>query len=212
MFGRISTPPFRRKTGSSEVGRSLDRCQGEVLDRYALARALAGMSHDEHVGSFDQRNLHGRCLTPHARGERQGDVDRLGSAVRRDLQVLLMAGRDDAGSQRVDASRRRVDGVLKGFGLSVAAVVHHKTIWSDGATQISVIKVDPQAPAFGNLEAGDVILGAAGGRPPAPFVKNARTEVAQAITDAEKDGNKGALNLLVWRKGKTSTITRSSWA
>jgi len=91
----------------------------------------------------------------------------------------------------------------------------HKTIWSDGAVQIYVVKVDSKTPASGKLEAGDVILGAAGGEKVTPFVKNARSEVAQAITDAEKAENKGLLSLLVWRpstklgagNGTTSTVT-----
>jgi Family of unknown function (DUF6288)/HEAT repeats len=92
-------------------------------------------------------------------------------------------------------------------GARVWVWADRKTIVSDGATQICVIKLDANSPASGKLEAGDVILGAAGGKPPAPFVKNARSEVAQAITDAEIEENKGQLNLLVWRMGNTSTVT-----
>jgi hypothetical protein len=83
----------------------------------------------------------------------------------------------------------------------------HKTIWSDGAKQIYVVKVDSKTPASGKLEAGDIILGATGGVKAVPFVKNARSEVAQAITDAEKEENKGVLNLLVSRKGVSTPVT-----
>jgi len=92
-------------------------------------------------------------------------------------------------------------------GARIWVWANHKTIWSDGATQIYVVKVDARTPAAGLLEAGDVILGAAGGPKAVPFVKNARSEVAQAITDAEKAENKGQLNLLVWRAGVTNRVT-----
>ena len=82
-----------------------------------------------------------------------------------------------------------------------------KTIWSDGATQMYVVKVDAKTPASGKLQPGDVILGAGAGTKAAPFVKNARSEVARAIEDAEKKENQGQLSLLVWRKGATSTVT-----
>ena len=82
-----------------------------------------------------------------------------------------------------------------------------KTICSDGAKQIYVLKVDLKTPADGKLQAGDVILGAAGGKEAKPFVKNARREVARAIIDAERSDSGGKLILLVWRKGKTFTAT-----
>jgi len=81
-----------------------------------------------------------------------------------------------------------------------------KSICSDGATQIYVLKVDPKTPADGKLQAGDVILGAAGGKEAKPFVKNARREVARAIMKAEMLESGGKLSLLVWRKGKMFTI------
>lgn len=80
---------------------------------------------------------------------------------------------------------------------------HPRTICSDGATQIYVIKTDRGTPADGKLLPGDVILGAAGGEKVRPFIKNARREASNAITEAEKQKNKGKLSLLVWRKGKT---------
>lgn len=92
-------------------------------------------------------------------------------------------------------------------GASVWIWAHPMTICSDGATQIYVIKVDPETPAHGKLQAHDVILGAAGRNEVKPFVRNARREIAAAITQAETEENRGKLELMVWRKGKTFSTT-----
>jgi hypothetical protein len=97
--------------------------------------------------------------------------------------------------------------VMGPTGARIWVWANHKTICSDGATQIYVVKVDAKTPASGKLLPGDVILGAGGGEKAVPFARNARTEVGQAITDAETAANKGQLSLLVWRSGTTNTVT-----
>jgi hypothetical protein len=71
------------------------------------------------------------------------------------------------------------------------------------ARQILITKVDQGSPAYGVLEADDVILGVNG----KPFASDARRAFGEAMGDAERTENKGALKLLRWRKGKTDPVT-----
>ena len=76
--------------------------------------------------------------------------------------------------------------------------------------QLQVLEVDKGSPADGNLEVGDVILGADGtGAAKVPLFKGAdwaMIPIADAITEAEAR-NPALLKLLVWRKGETKTVT-----
>ena len=74
---------------------------------------------------------------------------------------------------------------------------------TDYARQILITKVDPGSPADGILEVDDVILGISGRK----FNSDARIAFGKAITDAEKAGNRGLLQLMRWRKGKTENVT-----
>jgi len=71
------------------------------------------------------------------------------------------------------------------------------------ARQVLVTGVDEGGPAAGKLQLDDVITGVAG----KPFSRDARKALAAAIDEAEKDENKGRLELAVWRKGKTVEVT-----
>jgi hypothetical protein len=66
------------------------------------------------------------------------------------------------------------------------------------ARQILVTKVDPGSPADGRIKVGDVILGAGGGY----FRDDARKAFGRAITEAEKEENRGILKLKRWRAGE----------
>lgn len=70
------------------------------------------------------------------------------------------------------------------------------------ARQIRVTKVESKSPADGVLLAGDVILGVAGKE----FAYDPRTEMGNALTEAEKDESGGNLSLIRWREGKTETV------
>ena len=76
--------------------------------------------------------------------------------------------------------------------------------------QLLVQKVEEGSPADGVLEVGDVLLGAdgTGAKQVALFRKAPwpMIPLAEAITEAEAH-NPAILNLLVWRKGKTSTMS-----
>ncbi len=83
----------------------------------------------------------------------------------------------------------------------------NEQIW---VRQLLVQKIEEGSPADGVLEVGDVILGADGtGAKQVPLFQGASKTLiplANAITEAE--ARKSAqLQLLVWRKGKTSTVT-----
>ena len=69
--------------------------------------------------------------------------------------------------------------------------------------QILVTHVGKKSPADGIIKVDDVILGVAG----KPFTDDARKSIAKAIQAAETDANRGVLDLLVWRAGKTSNQT-----
>ncbi len=73
---------------------------------------------------------------------------------------------------------------------------------TDLARQILITKVDPHSPADGLLKVNDVILGVNGNL----FHHDARVAFGNAVTEAEKEINKGQLKLLRWRNGKTETI------
>ena len=70
------------------------------------------------------------------------------------------------------------------------------------ARQIRITKVAKGSPADGILAVGDVILGVGG----KPFSYDPRTEMGKALTEAEKEGSRGALSLIRWRGGKTETV------
>lgn len=69
------------------------------------------------------------------------------------------------------------------------------------ARQILITQVDPDSPADGVLEKGDVILGCHS----APFEFDPRKELGLAITLAES--RDGSLLLSRWRKGKTENVS-----
>jgi hypothetical protein len=71
------------------------------------------------------------------------------------------------------------------------------------ARQLLVTEVEKGSPAAGELSADDVILGVNG----KAFESDARVALGQAVTEAEKDANKGALKLLRWRNGKQKEVT-----
>ncbi len=71
------------------------------------------------------------------------------------------------------------------------------------ARQIRIAKVEDHSPATGVLAVGDVLLGVCG----KPFAYDPRTEMGKALTEAEKDTNRGNLLLIRWRDGKTDTVT-----
>ena len=71
------------------------------------------------------------------------------------------------------------------------------------ARQILITKVEKGSPADGKLEVGDVVLGVFG----KPFTEDARKSFGWAIGRAETEEAKGILPLIVWRKGKTQTVT-----
>ena len=68
--------------------------------------------------------------------------------------------------------------------------------------QILITKVDAGSPADGVLEVGDVILGVEG----KAFSEDVRKSFGNAITEAEKRENRGILNLIRWRDGKTENV------
>ncbi|MEI7901327.1 MAG: DUF6288 domain-containing protein, partial [bacterium] len=68
--------------------------------------------------------------------------------------------------------------------------------------QILVIDVGPKTPADGVMQVDDVILGTGGKL----FDNDARQSLGRAITEAEKETNKGVLALTVWRKGQTQQV------
>ena len=74
---------------------------------------------------------------------------------------------------------------------------------NDYARQIIVTKVDPNSPADGVLEVGDVILGVGGKQ----FDSDARIAFGKAVTEAEKFWNGGKLKLIRWRDGEAERVT-----
>lgn len=66
--------------------------------------------------------------------------------------------------------------------------------------QILVTHVGKKSPADGVIKVNDIILGIAG----KPFTDDARRGIAKAIQAAEMETNRGVLDLLVWRDGKTT--------
>ena len=73
---------------------------------------------------------------------------------------------------------------------------------TEKSRQILVTHVGKDTPASGLIEVNDVILGVGG----KPFADDARKCLGYAITEAEKNENKGILKLLVFRGGETKTI------
>jgi hypothetical protein len=81
-------------------------------------------------------------------------------------------------------------------------------IWAEklvttDARQILVTSVAPGSPAHGVLREGDVILGVGD----ADFDGDARQLFGRAITEAEREKNRGRLKLRVWRQGKRGQVT-----
>ncbi len=74
---------------------------------------------------------------------------------------------------------------------------------TDMARQILITTISADSPAHGKLKTNDVILGIGKEK----FTTDARITLAKAITKAETKKGAGKLPLLVWRDGKTSTIT-----
>lgn len=73
---------------------------------------------------------------------------------------------------------------------------------SNKARQLLITLVDEDGPAVGKLEIGDVIIGTNGRE----FTWDARRALAAAINEAEKEENKGALKLYVWRTGEKLAV------
>lgn len=69
--------------------------------------------------------------------------------------------------------------------------------------QILVTDVEKGSPADGVLATNDVIVGVNGKR----FDSDARVAFGRAVTEAEKDENKGALKLMRWRNGVQDEVT-----
>lgn len=65
------------------------------------------------------------------------------------------------------------------------------------ARQLLITRVETNTPADGALCVGDIILGVDG----TPFARDARRGLASAINEAEREENKGQLDLLIWREG-----------
>jgi HEAT repeat protein len=79
---------------------------------------------------------------------------------------------------------------------------------TDLSRQILVTTVEPSTPADGKLMKDDVILGVSWGNDSVPyFSSDARKSFGEAITEAERIINGGALNVKVWRAGQPATIT-----
>jgi hypothetical protein len=70
------------------------------------------------------------------------------------------------------------------------------------ARQIYITTVDKNSPADGVLAVGDVILGVGD----EAFSYDPRTEMGKALSNAEREENRGALSLIRWRDGKTETV------
>ncbi len=70
------------------------------------------------------------------------------------------------------------------------------------ARQILVTAVAKDTPAAAVLKAGDVILGAGGGK----FNDDARVSIAMAITAAESEKGAGRLKIVRWRDGKSEDV------
>ena len=81
-------------------------------------------------------------------------------------------------------------------------MVSDKMVTTD-ARQIRITKVEANSPATGLLAVGDVILGVGG----KPFAYDPRTELGKALTEAEKDANRGNVSLIRWRDGKSDAVT-----
>ena len=89
--------------------------------------------------------------------------------------------------------------------------IHRHGNRTEVSRQIYITKIHKGSPADGVLTVGDVIVGVGEGL----FQSNARKALAAAITEAEKEENKGKLQLLRWRPidgaqdgaGKTETVT-----
>lgn len=137
--------------------------------------------------------------------------------------ALCAAGEERAGPTPPDLTRGQgtsdiVDGIVLG------ATGADGWIWGNlkntvGSKQIYVVRVDKGSPAERVLQKGDVILGVvspvsssssstrkAEGRG-GLFKYDARKEFANALIEAEKEENKGALKLKIWRDGKTMDVT-----
>ena len=71
------------------------------------------------------------------------------------------------------------------------------------ARQILITKVAKGSPAHGILEKGDVVVGIG----KKPFEMDARVAFGKALTLAESEAGAGKLELLLWRGGKTETVT-----
>ena len=119
------------------------------------------------------------------------------------LAVLLLGGAEVRGARR---GKPPVPDLTKGgtkddkHGWNLGPTGARGWIWgwlleTTDARQILITRVDKGSPADGVLRAGDVILGAGG----KAFTADARKSLARAITEAERQQNKGILKLIRWR-------------
>ena len=78
-----------------------------------------------------------------------------------------------------------------------------KKLVTTEARQIAITKVEKGSPADSILVAGDLIIGVDG----TPFSYDPRTEMGKALTKAESEAGRGALNIVRHREGKTDNVT-----
>ncbi|MBF73888.1 acetylesterase [Candidatus Poribacteria bacterium] len=78
-----------------------------------------------------------------------------------------------------------------------------KKLVTTEARQIAITKVEKGSPADSILVAGDIIIGVDG----TPFSYDPRTEMGKALTKAESEAGRGALNIVRHREGKTDNVT-----
>jgi hypothetical protein len=80
--------------------------------------------------------------------------------------------------------------------------IYSNNLETSEARQIYITEVNPQSPADGILEKGDVILGVAG----KSFSYDPRIEFAKALTIAETESGAGQLKLQRWRAGTLADV------
>ena len=78
-----------------------------------------------------------------------------------------------------------------------------KKLVTTEARQIAITKVEKGSPADSILVAGDIIIGVDG----TPFSYDPRTEMGKALTKAESEAGRGALNIVRHREEKTDNVT-----
>ena len=114
----------------------------------------------------------------------------------------------DLGTRPLDLTKSKTPGNTHDWRLGPLGAsgwcFHQRTKY--GATlkarQILITTVDQDGPSKGILKKGDVLLGIKKNK----FHSDARKMLALAINEAEKDENKGKLELLIWRDNKETQV------